>query len=50
MYLSVFIMDRQIVHVAYNTSYTYRKMQYYTIGWDMASDNAISILASLNGY
>ena len=26
------------LHVAYNTLYTDRKMQYYTIGWDMASD------------
>ena len=33
-------MIRQIVglHVAYNTLYTDTKMQYYTIGWDMASD------------
>ena len=33
-------MIRQIVglHVTYNTLYTDRKMQYYTIGWDMASD------------
>ena len=33
-------MIRQIVglHVAYNTLCTDKKMQYYTIGWDMASD------------
>ena len=33
-------MIRQIVglHVAYNTLYTDRKIQYHTIGWDMVSD------------
>ena len=33
-------MIRKIVglQVAYNTLYTDRKMQYYTIDWDMASD------------
>ena len=33
-------MIRQIVglHVAYSTLYTDRKIQYYTIGWDMVSD------------
>ena len=37
----LFILTRQIVglHVAYNTLYTDWKMQYYTMGWDMASCN-----------
>ena len=36
----LFLMTRQIVglHVAYTMLYTYRKMQYYNIVWDMASD------------
>ena len=34
-------MIRQIVslHIAYNTLYTDWKMQYHTIGWEMASCN-----------
>ena len=32
-------MIRQVqLHVAYNTLCTDQKMQYFTIGWDMASD------------
>ena len=35
----IFIMIRQVqLHVAYNTLCTDQKMQYFTIGWDMASD------------
>ena len=32
-------MIRQVqLHVAYNTLCTDQKMQYFNIGWDMASD------------
>ena len=41
MYLFIYYdssNSRLTCSIQYNTLYTDRKMHYYTIGWDMASD------------